>query len=220
MISNLILPFRHTKIIQKHTKEGRPSKVRYVHLCSIERRSYQIISNLVPIEYYYSLAAKILTEFDRAVSAQRLDDAFIPGRQFLTFSMEVIPKHNYYRNRDTKDTHCVMDDMMKMVKLMNLEESNHKSKLWARARGSDGRLPLVHDAATRSLKWSHMSLVFNVYIPGINEIDMLTGLPVFMLAATGPNSDIESVYNLLREYPPAMSFIDISITGSPRKRIE
>jgi len=95
----------------------------------------------------------------------------------------------------------------------------HKCKLWARARGRDGRLPLVR-AATKSLKWSHMSLVFNAYMPGINEIDMLTGLPVFVLAAAGPNSDIESVYNLLREYPSAMSFIDISITSSPRKRVE
>eukprot|EP00555_Chaetoceros_dichaeta_P009036 CAMPEP_0198254632 /NCGR_PEP_ID=MMETSP1447-20131203/4899_1 /TAXON_ID=420782 /ORGANISM="Chaetoceros dichaeta, Strain CCMP1751" /LENGTH=146 /DNA_ID=CAMNT_0043940743 /DNA_START=363 /DNA_END=803 /DNA_ORIENTATION=- len=140
--------------------------------------------------------------------------------------MEVIPKHNYYRNREslkatnTKDTHRVMDDMMKTVELMDLEESNHKSKLWARARGSDGRLPLVHAAAIRSLKWSHMSLVFNAYMPGINEIDMLTGLPVFVLAAAGPNSYIESVYKLLREYPPAMSFIDRSTTSSPRKRVE
>ena len=46
--------------------------------------------------------------------------------------------------------------------------------------------------------------VFSVHMPAIYEVDLMTGLPVFMLAAAGPRSDIESVYNLLREYPPAI----------------
>lgn len=143
--------------------------------------------------------------------------------------MEVMPKHSYYQVREslktanTNDTNWVMGNMMMTMELMELEEleeCNNKSKLWARARGIDGRLPLLHAAAERYLKWSHMSLIFNAYMPGIIEIDMLTGMPLFMLAAVGSNCDIESVYNLLREYPSAMSFIDISITGSPRKRVE
>jgi len=114
----------------EHTSqdEGRPSKARRAHLRSTERKTHQTISNLVPIERYYTLASNILAEFDRAVSAQRLDDAFIFGRRFLTFSMEAIPKHDYYRNREklkaanNADMHRVMDDMEKTVELMDLEE--------------------------------------------------------------------------------------------------
>ena len=46
-----------------------------------------------------------------------------------------------------------------------------------------------------------MKQIFASNMPVVNEIDVLTGLPLFMLAAIGPTSDIESVYNLLKEYP-------------------
>jgi len=59
-------------------------------------------------------------------------------------------------------------------------------------------------------------------MPVVNEIDVLTGLPLFMLAATGPTSDIESVYNLLKEYPSAMNIMNnrpnTHSTGRIRKR--
>ena len=38
----------------------------------------------------------------------------------------------------------------------------------------------------------------------LHEVDSVTGLPLFMLAAVGKSSDLESVYNLLVEYPGAM----------------
>jgi len=81
-------------------------------------------------------------------------------------------------------------------------------KIWARMKYTDGRLPLF-TAAARSLKWSQTRQIFNSNMPVINEIDVLTGLPLFMLAAAGPTSDIESVYNLLREYPSAMMLFSV-----------
>jgi len=80
-------------------------------------------------------------------------------------------------------------------------------KLWAKINGADGRLPLFA-AAARSLKWFHVRQIFNANMPLIQEIDVLTGLPVFMLAAVGPTSDMESIYNLLKEYPSAICFTD------------
>ena len=38
----------------------------------------------------------------------------------------------------------------------------------------------------------------------IYERDVVTGLSVFMLAAVGMKSDLESVYRLCREYPVAI----------------
>jgi len=76
-------------------------------------------------------------------------------------------------------------------------------KRWARAKDGDGRLPLFTAAAT-SMKWSHTRQIFNLNMPVINDIDVLTGLSLFMLAAAGTTSDIESIYNLLKEHPSAM----------------
>jgi len=80
-------------------------------------------------------------------------------------------------------------------------------KRWARTRDVDGRLPLF-TAAARCLKWSYMELIFTSNMPVITEMDVLTGLPVFMLAATGPTSDVESVYNLLKEYPSSINIMN------------
>jgi len=74
---------------------------------------------------------------------------------------------------------------------------------WARTRGADGRLP-VFTAAARSLKWADMKQIFSVNMATIEQMDGLTGLPLFMLTATQENSDIESVYNLLKENPTAI----------------
>jgi len=77
-------------------------------------------------------------------------------------------------------------------------------KRWARKRGADGRFPLF-TAAAKGVQWSKMRQIFTSNMPVINEIDVVTGLPLFLLAATGPTCDIESVYNLLKECPSAVT---------------
>jgi len=80
----------------------------------------------------------------------------------------------------------------------------YNMKVWGRERDKgSGRLPPCTVAA-RYLTWIDMQQIFSVKIPAVHEVDIMTGLPVFVLAAVGPTSDIESVYNLLREYPPAI----------------
>ena len=63
---------------------------------------------------------------------------------------------------------------------------------------------LLCTATARFLTWADMRQIFSANMPAIHEVDGMTGLPVFVLAAVGPTSDIESVYNLLRKYPPAI----------------
>jgi len=87
----------------------------------------------------------------------------------------------------------------------------YNMKRWVNRRGKDGRLPLS-TAVTRSLKWSCVNEIFKLNMPAINEIDILTGLPLFMLAAATTDrpergGDIELIYNLLKEYPSAMIFV-------------
>merc|ERR1711935_902425 len=49
-----------------------------------------------------------------------------------------------------------------------------------------------------------MEYIFDYYMSAVNDVDAVTGLSLYMLAAVGPTSDIESVYNLLRENPASL----------------
>jgi len=89
-------------------------------------------------------------------------------------------------------------------------------KTWARTTGENGQLPLV-TAARNSLEWYYMEQIFTANMPVINQIDALSGLPLFLLAAAGPTSDIESVYNLLKESPHSFQYISTDRTMK-RKR--
>jgi len=80
----------------------------------------------------------------------------------------------------------------------------YNKTIWGRKRNeTSGHLPLF-TAAARSLKWVDVRQILAVNMPVIYDVDGLTGLPVFMLAAVGPKSNIESVYHLLKEYPSAL----------------
>lgn len=45
-------------------------------------------------------------------------------------------------------------------------------------------------------------------MPAVYEVDGSTGLPMFMLAAIGQTSDIESVFNLLKECPSSIGLMN------------
>merc|ERR1740136_438871 len=86
----------------------------------------------------------------------------------------------------------------------NNSDMYYNMKIWGRKRNeTSGRLPLF-TAAARSLTWVDIRQILAVNMPVIYEVDGLTGLPIFMLAAVGPKSNIESVYHLLKEYPSAL----------------
>jgi len=87
-------------------------------------------------------------------------------------------------------------------------------KVYARIRNErNGRLPLL-SAVDRGLKWSSLSpfsslgwlrLIFEAYMPAIEESDSrVTGLQAFMLAAAREDSNLETVYSLLRLNPIAV----------------
>jgi len=96
------------------------------------------------------------------------------------------------------DPHCILHEQPAV-----LDSLYYDWNTWAKMLGADGRLP-VFTAAGRSLKWSHTRRIFTANMPAVQETDALTGLSLFMLAGVGPTSDIESVYNLLKEYPQAI----------------
>jgi len=83
-------------------------------------------------------------------------------------------------------------------------------KSWARTKDvRDGRLPLFTAATKTDLKWVDLKPIFVANMPAVYKVDAVTGLPVFMLAAVGESSDMESVYHLLRQLPTAIQFCNI-----------
>jgi len=75
--------------------------------------------------------------------------------------------------------------------------------MWSKIKDEEDRLPLATSAAL-SQKWSDIEPIFAANKLAIYETDEVTGLPLCLLAAVGLDSDIESVYRLLKEYPPAL----------------
>jgi len=90
-------------------------------------------------------------------------------------------------------------------------------KQWARTIGVDGQLPLF-TAVNKSLKWYYTKQIFTANMQIINKIDARSGLPLFLLAAAGPTSDIESVYNLLKEFPGMLSLNDSQLSRSKKRK--
>jgi len=87
-------------------------------------------------------------------------------------------------------------------------------KLAARIKNKSGRLPLF-SAIEKGMKWldkkpscrehrGELAMILGANLAAVEETDYITGLRPFMLAAVGPDSDFEAVYNLLLEYPAAI----------------
>jgi len=78
-------------------------------------------------------------------------------------------------------------------------------KICSQRKNEQGRLPL-YTALEQSVKWSdglHGILEGNG--GAIEEADVITGLEAFMLAAIGRNSEMETVYRLLKNHPAAIN---------------
>ena len=65
-------------------------------------------------------------------------------------------------------------------------------------------MTLLATAAVKLIKWPDMQQIFTVNMAEIQEIDTVTGIPMFMLAAVGKDSDLELVFRLLKDFPPAL----------------
>ena len=84
------------------------------------------------------------------------------------------------------------------------EMTTQNMESWSKTKDENCRVPLMTSAAI-SLDWKYMEKIFNLNRTAIYDTDdAVTGLPVSLLAAVGPNSNLESVYRLCKEYPPVL----------------
>ena len=109
-----------------------PSAERRAKLKKAELNKIPNISNMIPIQRYYTVALKLLQRFTIAVKNNELDEAYIYGIRFAKFSSNVLPTHDYYklsqkeyrqlRNDNQNDIKRVIDELENVVELMDLEE--------------------------------------------------------------------------------------------------
>jgi len=77
-------------------------------------------------------------------------------------------------------------------------------RTWPKTKNKDGRL-LLFTALEQNIKWSNgLGTILEANGAAIEEVDLVTGLEAFMLAAVGKNSNMETVYKLLQDHPGAI----------------
>jgi len=84
----------------------------------------------VKIDRYYDAAEKLLDSFDDAYDARELDDAYMLGKRFVSFSLEDLPKHPDYdssrydwqREENGKDIEYIFGRLKHINDLIDEEE--------------------------------------------------------------------------------------------------
>jgi len=78
-------------------------------------------------------------------------------------------------------------------------------KICSKTSNDLARLPLFA-ASEQNVKWSDgLCDILKGYSLAIEDVDVITGLEAFMLAAIGKESDMGTVFKLLQEYPVAIN---------------
>jgi len=92
------------------------------------------VMDTYPIDKYFAMADRLLTVFDEAVEERRLDDAYIYGIRFASFSVESLPKHKDYNQnkhlqlRNAKQVDRVLKGLESVTARMDAEELANRKR--------------------------------------------------------------------------------------------
>ena len=83
-----------------------------------------------PIDRYYETSLKLLSAFQQAVDERRLDQAYVYGVRFASFSIDSLPRHKHYKlqtnvrskSRNLKQVDMVLKMMEVVTQRMDAEE--------------------------------------------------------------------------------------------------
>jgi len=170
------------------------------NLIGISNQAFEGCSRLTTITLRQPGTVLVDTTTDGSYTAS--EDCFLSTTTFNSAGVdfgELLSGAGFYPY-DPNLFHCERPDIPLFHTIGPDEKMYYDIKKWAKTRNADSRLPLF-TAAAKSLRWTDMKYIFNNNMPAIYEVDASTGLSVFMLAAVGPDSDLESVYNLLKNNP-------------------
>ena len=110
-----------------------------------------------------------------------------------------------------------------MMEMGNEEISRQKDffvnfATYSSMKRTDNNLPLF-TASKRKMKWREgLSDIVKGYPKAIEDVDWISGLEAFMLAALGVQSDLETIYQLLLYHPSAINLYASTSETKKRKR--
>ena len=136
------MPSTNSSSVQPNpnSASSRPSDARRMRLKQMDAQNVSLstarISNVVPIERYYEIANKLLNQFHNSYSQNRLDEAYIFGLRFATFSTQILTSHDYYkiphltalREKNIQDAAQTINLLEDVVQLMDEEEEEWETR--------------------------------------------------------------------------------------------
>jgi hypothetical protein len=137
-----------------------PSKHRRAALRQAEGDLGFSVSNFFPIERYYTAADKVLQSFNKAFEEKRLDDAYVLGLRFATFSIESLPQHDYYRasryaplkRRNEQNVTSVISKLEQVTMWMDTEEAEKERLRQEYQRQVEAQRQKLQEAKVRKLQ--------------------------------------------------------------------
>ncbi|KAI2512568.1 hypothetical protein MHU86_1787 [Fragilaria crotonensis] len=80
--------------------EESPSAARRKALREADKANIVNVIGTYPIEKYYAVTDRLLQQFLQSLDDRRLDDAYVYGIRFASFSIDSLPTHKNYRQKD------------------------------------------------------------------------------------------------------------------------
>jgi hypothetical protein len=115
-----------------------PSAARRKALRDADRGNIMKVIETFPIEKYYAATDRLLLEFDQALDERRLDDAYVYGIRFATFSIDSLPKHKHYKRqhnslrlKNSRQVDRVLKKLESVTARMDAEELGRQRELQA-----------------------------------------------------------------------------------------
>mgnify|MGYP000514461355 CR=1 FL=1 len=123
------------------------SAERRKRLKEFEAQSHHALKHLAhnkPMDHYYNLLDRLLVAFHDALDARQLDNAYVLGFRFATFSLEQLPQHAMYKSpqfqhrvpKNAKQVQQVLEKLESVATRMDAEEMarRHKEKQRLKAK--------------------------------------------------------------------------------------
>ena len=139
---------------------GRPSEHRRAALRQAEGDLGFAVSNFFPIDRYYTAADKVLASFNKAFAEKRLDDSYVLGLRFATFSLESLPQHDYYqasryaplKRRNEQNVTTVISKLEQVTMWMDTEEAEKERLRQEYERQVEAQRQKLQEAKIRKLE--------------------------------------------------------------------
>ena len=120
--------------------DGSPSYHRRKALRDSDASNMMAIIATYPLDKYFEISNRLLENFQHSLDERKLDETYVYGIRFCTFSVEALPKHPHYnqpkfkqlRSKNSKQVDKVLKTMEIVTQRMDIEETakiRHRQQL-------------------------------------------------------------------------------------------